>query len=167
MFIMSLIDHIIYLLLTMQIIFRDYFNNKKKLKRCLNDIKCKYSKWLKLDHVDISEITLFCISVFGDKPQFENFVQEELAMLTLPWTTQSTFFPQNFNSIWQGEEDDEEYSSWSDLAEIGEKYTWKRSGYLLLFKFRNRMLDNVGLCEALSCKQDVLVPGWCKVWIIT
>lgn len=129
MFIMSLIDHIIYLLLTMQIIFRDYFN-KKNFKRCLNDIKCKHSKWLKLDHVGILEITLFCISSFGDKPQLENFVQEELAMLTLPWITQSTFFPQSFNSFWQGEEDDEEHSSGSDLAETGEKYPWKRSGYL-------------------------------------
>lgn len=127
MFIMPLIDHIIYLLLTMQIILGTILI--KKLKRCLDDIKCKYSKWLKLDHVEISEITLFCISGFGDEPQLENFVQEELAMLTLPWTTQSTqstFFPQSFQSFWQGEEDDEEYTSGSDLAETGEKYTWKK-----------------------------------------
>lgn len=32
-------------------------------------------------------------------------------------------FPQTFNITWQGEEDGEEYSSGSDPAEIGEKYT--------------------------------------------
>lgn len=70
---------------------------------------------------------MFCIS--GDKPQFEN-TQEELAMLTLPWTTQfKECFPETLKIVWQGEgEDGEEYNSEGDLAETGEKYTWKESG---------------------------------------
>lgn len=73
---------------------------------------------------------MFCISGFGHKPQFEN-TQEELAMLTLPWTTQSKkCFPETLKIVWQGEGGGMvEYNSEGDLAETGEKYTWKKTGY--------------------------------------
>ena len=75
---------------------------------------------------EMTKITLFCISGFGDEPHFEN-TQEELAMLILPQTTQyKAFFPETFKSYLarrRGGQDGEEYSSEGDLNETDEKST--------------------------------------------
>lgn len=53
----------------------------------------------------MTHITLYGISGLGDKPHFEK-TQEELAMLTLPWTPSRGFFPETFKVIWQGDQED-------------------------------------------------------------
>lgn len=129
MFIIPLIDHIIYVLLTMQVIFRDH-TNKKNLKRPLNDIKCKYPKCLKLDRVgNYRNHIVLHFWIWRQATIWEHSGRISNADSAMNNTIQRVL-SETLKIVCQGEgEDGEEYNSEGDLAETGEKYTWKESGH--------------------------------------